>query len=332
LNNKAAQLLIDNHGRVIDYLRLAVTDRCNLRCAYCMPAEGLDWLSRKEIMSYDEMLRLCSVLIEMGIKKIRITGGEPFVRKDMLHFLTQLSQLPGLQQLNITTNGVLTAPLMPRLKEIGIGSINLSLDTLDRRRFLAITRRDELDAVLRTLEAALKHGLPLKINAVVMDGKNIEDIVPLVTLTKELPVTVRFIEEMPFNGMGREQLGIAWDYRRILGLISKHFNIQKIQDPPASTSLNYSIPGHTGTVGVIPAYTRSFCGTCNRIRVTPDGSVKTCLYDVGALNIKDLLRMDYSNEQLKSALMQASRKKAATGREAEARAANSHPSMASIGG
>ncbi|HYC29710.1 MAG TPA: GTP 3',8-cyclase MoaA [Chitinophagaceae bacterium] len=332
MNNKAAQLLIDNHGRVIDYLRLAVTDRCNLRCAYCMPAEGLDWLSRKEIMSYDEMLRLCSVLIEMGIKKIRITGGEPFVRKDMLHFLTQLSQLPGLQQLNITTNGVLTAPLMPRLKEIGIGSINLSLDTLDRRRFLAITRRDELDAVLRTLEAALKHGLPLKINAVVMDGKNIEDIVPLVTLTKELPVTVRFIEEMPFNGMGREQLGIAWDYRRILGLISKHFNIQKIQDPPASTSLNYSIPGHTGTVGVIPAYTRSFCGTCNRIRVTPDGSVKTCLYDVGALNIKDLLRMDYSNEQLKSALMQASRKKAATGREAEARAANSHPSMASIGG
>src|SRR6185503_13558268 len=148
-------VLKDNHGRKINYVRLAVTDRCNLRCFYCMPEQGLNWFDRKELMTYDEMLHICSVLIKMGIEKMRITGGEPFVRKDIMQFLTALSKMKGLQQLTITTNGILTAPHIPELKKIGIKSVNLSLDTLDRNRFFSITRRDELPDVLRTLDTLL---------------------------------------------------------------------------------------------------------------------------------------------------------------------------------
>src|SRR6202012_3579658 len=195
-------LLTDNHGRRINYLRLAVTDRCNLRCFYCMPEEGLNWLSRKELMSYHEMLGICSLLVGMGIDKIRITGGEPFVRKDIMPFLSELSRIDGLNELTITTNGVLTAPYVGELKRIGVKSVNLSLDTLDAARFFAITARDEFAKVMNTLDELLKHNIDVKINAVVMDGKNTEDIIPLVQMTRDLPVSVRFIEEMPFNGDG----------------------------------------------------------------------------------------------------------------------------------
>lgn len=327
-------MLIDNHRRVINYLRLAVTDRCNLRCSYCMPHQGLDWLPRKNLMSYEEMLRLCALLTNMGIQKIRITGGEPFVRKDLLSFLSQLVQLNGLKQVTITTNGVLTAPLIPQLTQIGIRSINLSLDTLDRSRFFAISRRDEFPAVWRTLETALHYGLEVKINAVVMEGKNTEDIVPLAELVSRLPLAVRFIEEMPFNGTGHAYSGIAWDYRRILSVLEAHFpGLQKLPDPPSSTSLNYAVPGHAGTLGIIPAYTRSFCGTCNRIRLTPEGTLKTCLYDGGVMNIKDLMRSGYTDEALKGALADALQQRAKTGWEAEQRRTVAlHPSMAAIGG
>ena len=154
--NKLEEVLKDNHGRTINYLRLAVTDRCNLRCFYCMPEEGIDWLSRSELMTYEEMLRICSLLVKMGVEKIRITGGEPFVRKDIMKLLASLSLIQGLQQITVTTNGVLTAPLVPELKKIGIHSVNLSLDTLDRNRFFSITRRDELPKVLETLEQLLR--------------------------------------------------------------------------------------------------------------------------------------------------------------------------------
>ena len=193
-------MLVDNHGRTINYLRLAVTDRCNLRCFYCMPEEGIEWMPRKEILTYEEIVRLCSLLVKMGIEKIRITGGEPFVRRDLMQLLSSLSKLSGLKELTITTNGVLTAPLVPELKKLGIRSVNLSLDTLDRNRFFAITKRDELPRVLDTLDALLQHGFDVKLNAVVMGEKNSQDILPLVELTKDLPLSVRFIEEMPFNG------------------------------------------------------------------------------------------------------------------------------------
>ncbi len=329
-------MLKDNHGRTVNYLRLAVTDRCNLRCFYCMPEQGLNWLDRKELMTYPEMLHICSLLVNMGINKIRITGGEPFVRKDILQFLTALTKLKGLQQIAITTNGVLTAPYIPELKKIGIKSVNLSLDTLDRNRFFSITRRDELPDVLKTLDALLYYNIETKLNAVVMDGKNTEDIIPLVELTKSLPLSVRFIEEMPFNGEADHNPGLQWNHLRILNRIKEQYpDIHNIADPPFSTSNNYHIPGHKGSIGIIAAYTRSFCGTCNRIRITPSGELKTCLYDDGVMNIKDLVRKGLDDNELKTVLLKALDNRAKDGREAEQLRKEKNPvheSMATIGG
>jgi len=328
---KGLIVLIDNHGRTINYLRLAVTDRCNLRCFYCMPEHGLEWLGRSELMTYEEMMRICLVAVNAGIEKIRITGGEPFVRKDTMKLLAGLSELSGLKQLTITTNGVLTAPLVPELKKLGIQSVNLSLDTLDRDRFFAITHRDELPAVMDTMQQLISNGIEVKLNAVVMDGKNIQDIIPLVQLTKELPVSVRFIEEMPFNGGESHYTALKWDHVRIYQAIKAQFpTIKKLQDPEYSTSYNYGIPGHKGAIGIIAAYTRSFCGSCNRIRITPVGMLKTCLYDNGVLNIKDLMRLGYNNEDLGKALVATLSKRHKDGWEAEKHGV--HESMARIGG
>jgi molybdenum cofactor biosynthesis protein A len=328
-------MLTDNHGRPINYLRLAVTDRCNLRCFYCMPEHGLDWLSRKELMSYAEMLSICSLLVEMGITKIRITGGEPFVRKDIMPFFTALSKLRGLEDLSITTNGVLTAPFVPQLKAIGIKSVNLSLDTLDAGRFFAITRRDEFDAVMRTLDELLKHDMQVKINAVIMEGKNTQDIVPMVQLTKDLPVDVRFIEEMPFNGDGHSFSGLKWDHILILDEMKEHFPaIEKIADAANSTAYNYHIPGYKGNIGIIAAYSRTFCGSCNRIRITPQGMLKNCLYDNGVLNVKDLIRAQKAGKKIKEILLSAFNNRVKDGWEAERLTENTgiHESMAAIGG
>jgi molybdenum cofactor biosynthesis protein A len=329
-------MLLDNHGRKINYLRLAVTDRCNLRCFYCMPEEGLNWLSRKELMTYDEMLQACTLLVKMGIEKIRITGGEPFVRKDIMQLLTALSKLDGLKELSLTTNGVLTAPHVAGLKAIGVRSVNLSLDTLDANRFFGITRRDEFASVMDTMQQLLKHDIEVKINTVVMAGKNTQDIIPLVQLTKELPVSVRFIEEMPFNGEGHSYSGIVWDYVRIFDEIRQSFaDIQKVPDPQFSTSYNYHIPGHKGSVGIIAAYSRTFCGTCNRIRITPQGVLKNCLYDDGVLNIKDLMRLGINDANLEETLHAAFNVREKDGWEAERKRLENpdfHESMATIGG
>lgn len=328
-------MLLDNHGRTINYLRLAVTDRCNLRCHYCMPEHGLQWLSRSALLSYEEMLRLCRVLIGLGINKIRITGGEPFVRKDLMKFLAELSRLEGLQQINLTTNGVVTAPLVPELKKTGIHSVNLSLDTLDRERFFHITRRDELPQVLDTMDALLRHNIPVKINAVVMDGQNTEDIIPLTRLTQNLPMGVRFIEEMPFNGGDHLNTRPLWDHRRILDTLRETWpDLEKIPDPPFSTSMNYRIPGHQGNVGIIAAWSRTFCGTCNRLRITPQGVLKTCLYDHGVLHLRDLMRSGLTDSELTERLLYVLNHRHKNGWEAEEarRGIPVEESMATIGG
>lgn len=329
-------MLLDNHGRRISYLRLAVTDKCNLRCFYCMPEEGLEWLSRAELMTYEEMLRACELLVQMGIEKIRITGGEPFVRKDIMQLLTALSKLTGLKELSITTNGVLTAQHVPALKAIGVRSVNLSLDTLDAGRFFAITRRDEFANVMQTLDELLKHDIEVKINTVVMAGRNTQDIIPLVQLTKDLPVSVRFIEEMPFNGDGHGYSGVLWDYVRIFDEIRHVYpDIQKAPDPLYATAANYQIPGHLGSLGIIAAYSRTFCGTCNRVRITPQGTLKNCLYDDGVLNIKDLMREGKSNTTIVDALYSAFNHREKDGWIAEQKRKDNpdfHESMATIGG
>ena len=328
--------LYDNHGRLINYLRLAVTDRCNLRCHYCMPEEGIKYVARKNLLSYEEMIRLVGVLAALGISKLRITGGEPFLRKDMMQFLKNVSQINGLEQIHITTNGTLTARLIPELKAIGIKSINLSLDSLDRERFFKITRRDELPKVMETFHLLLNHGIPTKINAVIMNGHNTEDILPMAELTRDHHVSVRFIEEMPFNGSGKTEQHNSWNFRDIFNILQKQYpNLIKLPDPPFSTSLNYQIPGYQGSVGIIPAYSRTFCGTCNRIRITPQGLLKTCLYDDGVFNVKDLIRQGANDSQLRTAFLEALNNRAKDGFEAEQNRRLGFPvseSMSTIGG
>ena len=217
--------LYDQHGRPLEYLRLAVTDRCNLRCFYCMPEEGIQYLPKQELLTYEEMLRLTAVLAGLGVRKVRLTGGEPFVRRDLVPFMERLADLPGIDDISLTTNGVLTAPHVPALARLGVKAVNLSLDTLDRARFASITRRDELPRVMDTFYALLDAGIQVKINAVVMDGQNIGDLIPLADLSRTLPVDVRFIEEMPFNG-GSHAAGptsLPWNHVRIRQHLEAHF-------------------------------------------------------------------------------------------------------------
>ena len=212
-------MLYDNHGRQLRYLRLAVTDRCNLRCFYCMPEEGLKFSARSQILSYEEMTRLVTILAGLGISKVRITGGEPFVRKDLVPFMERLSQIKGIEALNITTNGTDLVRHIPKLKSMGIKSINLSLDTLNKDNFFKLTRRDEFDEVIASYHALIKSGINTKISAVVMEEHNIDDIIDMCHLTKADPVNVRFIEEMPFNGGSKGYTPITWNKDKILNHI-----------------------------------------------------------------------------------------------------------------
>ncbi|WP_345224179.1 GTP 3',8-cyclase MoaA [Hymenobacter koreensis] len=328
-------MLYDSHGRPLEYVRLAVTDRCNLRCFYCMPEEGITYVPRQELLSYEEMERVVSVLAGLGVRKVRLTGGEPFVRRGLLPFIERLGQIPGIHDISLTTNGVLTAPHVPELVRLGVRSVNLSLDTLDRARFLRITRRDELPQVLDTFYALLDAGIRVKLNAVVMDGQNIEDLVPLAELTRELPVSVRFIEEMPFNG-GSHAAMLPWNHVRIRQHLEQHFGpLLPVPTAPGATATDYAVTGHAGHIGIIAAYSRTFCGTCNRIRITAEGGLKTCLYDQGVLDVRALLRGGATDEELRTALTQAFRYRAANGFEAEQRRPVhqlSFESMSTIGG
>jgi len=326
-------ILKDRHGRTLNYLRLAVTDRCNLRCFYCMPEEGIKFTSRENLLSYEEMLRLLNITASMGVNKVRITGGEPFVRKNMVDFMHNVSRLEGIDTLNLTTNGTMSADIVPELKKMGIKSVNLSLDSLDRDRFFEITRRDLFDNVMQTLDKLLEHNIKVKINAVVMEGRNIEDLIPLAQLTKSQPINVRFIEEMPFNGTGRQYESFKWNHKAIEQYLRENLpEMTALPFIPTATANEFSIEGHKGRVGIIAAYTRSFCGTCNRLRITPQGTLKTCLYDKGVFNIKDFLRAGASDDEMKKLFQEAVAGKAKDGFEAEAKRGKVFESMTSIGG
>jgi molybdenum cofactor biosynthesis protein A len=327
--------LYDNHGRQLNYLRLAVTERCNLRCFYCMPEDGLPWSTKDQILSYEEMMRLVRILAEMGISKVRITGGEPFVRKDLLPFMAELVQVPGIDKVNITTNG--TAPLkhVEAMKAIGINSVNLSLDSLDPERFKAITRRDEFDQVWAFYQELLAQEMNTKINAVVMAEHNLADIIPMARLTLKDKANIRFIEEMPFNGGNKDYQPIKWNFREVIEHIQEEFpEMYRLDDEKTSTSYNYKIPSAKGSIGVIPAYTRTICGTCDRIRLTPKGEMKTCLYQNGGFSFRDFLRKGASDQDIQEQFMKLFKNRARDGFEAEKekKKSSSFESMATIGG
>lgn len=302
-----------------------------------MPEEGIRYLPKKELLTFEEIIRLVSLMAGMGISKLRLTGGEPFVRNDLMQLITRLVEVPGVRDLHLTTNGLLTAPYIPELKRLGIASVNLSLDTLDRERFKHITRRDEFDKTRQTLNLLLENEIPVKINTVVMADKNIDDIAPLAALTRDHDIAIRFIEEMPFNGDGQMPPStLVWNHKKILAHLREHFpEIEKVADPENATAAHYSIPGHKGSIGIIAAFSRTFCGTCNRIRVTAQGQLKTCLYDDGVLNIKDLLRAGMPDSAIAEKLLYAFNHRAKDGFQAEARRLDhqtAHESMSTIGG
>lgn len=299
-----------------------------------MPEEGIHYLPQKELLSFDEMTRLVRILASLGISKVRLTGGEPFVRNDFMELIRAIVKTPGVDEVHLTTNGILTTPHIPELKRLGVRSVNLSLDTLDRERFRVITRRDEFDRTWETFQALLAHGIRVKLNAVVMEGKNIDDILPMTELTRHHPVAVRFIEEMPFNGEGTHYPKLNWTYHKILNFIRAAYpDLIKLQDPESSTSYNYQVPGFAGNVGVIAAFSRTFCGTCNRIRVTAQGTLKTCLYDDGVLSLKDLLRSGEPDTFITRHLVEALGTRPKDGFEAEKKRSRLvSESMSTIGG
>jgi len=328
--------LKDKFGRQITYLRLAVTDRCNLRCQYCMPAHGIDIVDRKELLTFKEMYRITRVLSELGVNKVRLTGGEPFVRKDFVNFLEMLSFNDKLDEINITTNGALIAKHISKLEELKIGTVNLSIDSLSSENFAKITRRNVFDEVYETLEILEKSSLKLKLNAVVQSGVNTHEIIDFIELTKHKNIAVRFIEEMPFNGTGQRETSEVWNYTRILNYINTHYkDTIPLRSDKSSTSHNFKIEGYKGTFGIIPAFTRTICNDCNRIRITATGLFKNCLFDEGVFNVRDFIRNGASNDDLKQLFLSIVKDKPENGFIAEANRKNNKKvseSMSTIGG
>ncbi|MDC1323353.1 GTP 3',8-cyclase MoaA [Polaribacter sp.] len=327
--------LTDNFGRQISYVRLAVTDRCNLRCQYCMPAHGIDIVPKEELLTFKEMYRLIRVLTELGVSKVRLTGGEPFVRKDFVGFLEMLSYNDLLDAINITTNGALIANHIAAIEKLEkVKNINLSIDSLQAVKFNEITRRNSFDTVFKTMGLLEKSSLNLKLNVVVQSGINTDEINDFVRLTKDKNLTVRFIEEMPFNGKGQREMHENWTFNKILNEIETEFKVTEFQSEKSSTSRNYTIENHRGTFGIIPAFTRTICNDCNRIRITSTGTFKNCLFDDGVFSLREFIRNGASNDDLKKLFLSLVKEKPANGFIAEANRTKGDvsESMSTIGG
>lgn len=281
--------LKDNHGRSINYLRLSVTDRCDMRCRYCMPAEGVDKLKHSDVLSYEELLLLARAAVGIGIEKIRVTGGEPLVRKGVVEFLGRLAELPGLKQLVLTTNGQLLAGMADDLKRVGVQRLNVSLDSLSPELFTQITRNGDLRRVLAGLDAAERVGLPIKLNMVVMRGVNDHEISDFAALTLEKNYSVRFIEYMPAIQDQDWQSLVVPGAEILQTLAEKYAFTPVIRGELAGPAQEFKIAGALGNIGVITALSGHFCADCNRIRTTSSGKVRNCLFATEEYDLKPLL-------------------------------------------
>ena len=296
-----------------------------------MPEEGVESIRHDQTLSYEELERLVRLFQGLGVNKVRITGGEPFVRRGCYDFMKTLKRNLGIEHLYLTTNGVETHRYIERLKEIDISGINLSLDTLDRVKFKELTRRDQLDSVLLTLNRSLEWGIPVKINSVVMEDTSDEDIVSLVELVRNQAISLRFIERMPFSGGSVAHEHAQNSLReRLLTIFPE---LQEYSREVTSTAREYVLPGYSGTVGIIEGRSRKFCATCNKVRITPEGILKACLYDDGVLDLRKQLRNGISDQDLADSIRVCLNHRYADGHETEALSCrDGEPSMASIGG
>ncbi len=296
--------LIDEYGRRIDYLRISLTDKCNLRCKYCMPSEGIAPLAHEAVLSLEEIYRIAEVLTGMGIRRLRLTGGEPLVRKNAISLIRRLGELPEKPEISMTTNGILLEEHLEELAEAGVHSINLSLDTLNREMYRRITGTDGLERVERSLERALKLGFRMKLNIVPVRQFNEGEIAALAGLAGEKEIDVRFIELMPI-GCARDLEGIPAE--EILSLLEQTYGPgEAVLDRQGAGPAKYiRFPGFRGAVGFISPMSHAFCSECNRIRLTVDGRLKLCLYYPDGLDLKSLLRSGCTDEELEKRIRQA---------------------------
>jgi GTP 3',8-cyclase len=296
--------LIDTFGRVHDNLRISVTDRCNIRCYYCMP-EHVQFGPKEDILSFEEVTRFTRVAASLGVKKVRITGGEPLIRKHLPILIEQISKIPGITDVSLTTNGVLLAPMAESLYNAGLRRINIHLDTLDRQRFRQICRRDDIDRVMAGIEECLRLGFdPIKINAVALKGVNDHDIVPLARFGRERGIDIRYIEFMPLDSQGlwdRSKVLLADEMIRMIG--AEIGPLEEVPDnDPRAPATEYRFADGIGRVGFIASVSRPFCLNCNRIRLTADGKLRYCLFAIEETDVRNALRNGGSDEEIANIL------------------------------
>jgi cyclic pyranopterin phosphate synthase len=296
--------LRDSWGREIKSLRVSVTDKCNFRCRYCMPAEGLEWLDRQEVLSFEEIARLVRVLAGMGVEEVRLTGGEPLVRRDLPVLVEMLAGTPGVQDLSLTTNGVLLDRFARPLVEAGLRRLNVSLDSLSHVRFAEITRRDALDRVLAGLEEAERHPQlrPIKVNCVAIRGFTEEEVPALAELARRKPYVVRFIEFMPLDADQAWRDDDVLTGGEIRALIEEHWPLEEIPAKPSSTARRFRFADGAGEIGFVNPVSEPFCSTCDRIRLTADGQLRTCLFSRREWDLKKPLREGADDRQLEELL------------------------------
>lgn len=301
-------ILTDGNDRVIDYMRLSVTDRCNLNCMYCMPEKNRSFLPNEEVLSWEEMYTICKIMSEIGIRKIKITGGEPLARKGVIEFINHIKRLPKIECVTLTTNGILLRDNLPKLKMAGIDGINVSMDSMDSKVYKKITGYDKVKKVLDSIKLSIEYSIPTKINCVVLKGINDEEIIEFAKLTKDYPIVVRFIEMMP--------LGEGNKFQSVSGLtVKKHIegtmgNLYPVKDIYGNgPAIYYRGKGYTGSIGFINAVSQCFCSCCNRIRMSADGQLKLCLSHLDSWDMKKALREKQREEEIKTVLRQKLKQK-----------------------
>ncbi len=300
--------LVDSYKRKIEYMRISVTDRCNLRCVYCMPSEGIDLAEPEKILRYEELLRVARIAAENGISRIRVTGGEPLVRKGIVGFISDLAAIDGIEDLSLTTNGVLLGEYAEALKEAGLNRINVSLDSLSRERFKKLTRGDKLDTVLAGLEAAERAGLtPVKVNMVVIKGFNDDEIIDFANISKTKPYHIRFIEYMPFDTEEGWQKEKCISAKEIQERITAAEKLIPVEGKAGATgpARRFRFKDAPGEVGFISPVTEHFCGSCNRLRLTADGKLRTCLFSDSEIDMKEALRDGSDDKRIEDILFHA---------------------------
>lgn len=297
---RARQPLRDGHGRLITDLRLSVTDRCNFRCQYCMPADGLPWMARAEVLTFAEVRRLVALLVTLGIRKVRLTGGEPLVRRDFPELAGMLATIPAIDDLSVTTNGYLLERDAAALVHAGVQRFNVSIDSLQRDRFFAITRSDALPRVLAGLEAlaAFPEAHPIKINAVAVRGFTEQEVLPLARFAREHPYEVRFIEFMPLDGDRAWRPHDVLTGEEIRASIEEVFPLRPEPRKPHATARVYRFADGAGTIGFINSVSEPFCADCNRIRMTADGKLRTCLFSRRETDLRTPMRAGASDDDL----------------------------------